>query len=83
MFRATLIVATSGKTYTGLVITETADRLELLQADAKKITFAKTDIETRKLQNLSPMPPGLLKQPNELRDLLAFLLQRTAPALKP
>jgi putative heme-binding domain-containing protein len=83
VFRATLIVATSGKTYTGLVITETADRLELLQADAKKITFAKTDIETRKLQNLSPMPPGLLKQPNELRDLLAFLLQRTAPALKP
>jgi len=77
VFRASLIVTTAGKTYTGLVITETADRLELLQSDAKKITFAKNAIESRKLQNLSPMPSGLLKQPDELRDLLAFLLQPT------
>ena len=77
VFRASLIVTTAGKTYTGLVVTETGDRLELLQSDAKKITIKKSAIESRKLQNLSPMPRGLLKHPAELHDLLAFLLQKT------
>lgn len=74
VFRATLVVTKEGKQHTGLAIGETGDKLELLLPDAKRLTIAKSDIEESKLQDISPMPAGLVKQPDELRDLLAFLL---------
>ncbi len=74
VFKATLVITKDGKQSSGLVIGETGEKLELLLPDAKRVTFAKSDIEETKLQDLSPMPAGLVKQPEELRDLLAFLL---------
>jgi putative heme-binding domain-containing protein len=74
VFRATLVVTKEGKTYSGLVVTETAEKLDLLLPDAKTQTILKSDIEERKMQDISPMPPGVVKKPEELRDLLAFLL---------
>ena len=37
-------------------------------------------IDERKLQELSPMPQGLVKAPDELLDLLAYLLSDNPPA---
>ncbi len=77
VFRATLFVLRDGKTFSGLVLSETSAKIELLLSDATRKTIAAADVEQRKVQNLSPMPAGLVKTPDELRDLLAFLLLAT------
>ena len=38
--------------------------------------IAKADIEMRKELPTSPMPAGLIKDPQELMDLLAYLLAK-------
>jgi putative heme-binding domain-containing protein len=75
VFRATLFVLHDGKTFTGLVLSETSQKIELLLPDATRKTIAVSDVEERKIQDVSPMPAGLVKTPDELRDLLAFLLR--------
>ncbi len=79
IFKATLIVTKQGKTYTGLVTSETAAQIEMILSDATKATIAVGDIEERKLQDTSPMPQGLVKTPDELRDILAYLLGARKP----
>jgi putative heme-binding domain-containing protein len=74
LFRATSIETVDGQPLTGLVVRESADEVELLLADATRKTIATTDIESRQMQALSPMPAGIVKTPGELRDLLAYLL---------
>jgi putative heme-binding domain-containing protein len=73
-FRTTVITTRQGVTLTGLVVGETADAVELLQPDTTRKPVRKKDVEERKTSNLSPMPAGLVKKPDELRDLLAYLL---------
>jgi putative heme-binding domain-containing protein len=75
VFRATLFVLRDGKSLTGLVLSETSEKVELLLPDATRKTIAVSEVEERKVQNVSPMPAGLVKTPDELRDLLAFLLR--------
>ncbi|HEX3868845.1 MAG TPA: hypothetical protein VHV77_00270, partial [Pirellulales bacterium] len=75
VFRSTAIVTTDGRQFTGLVVSETAEKIELLQADTKRVTIAKAHIEQRELQDLSPMPQGVVRKPEELRDVLAYLLR--------
>jgi putative heme-binding domain-containing protein len=75
VFKATAIVTKDGRQLNGLVVGETAEKLELLQPDTKRITLAKGEIDQRQFLELSPMPQGVLKKPEELRDLLAYLLQ--------
>ncbi len=74
VFKATLIVTTEGRQHIGLVTGETAEKIELIQIDATPVSIPIKEVETRKLQDQSPMPPGLVKTTEELRDLLAFLL---------
>lgn len=74
VFRSTSIETKKGLVFSGLVINETADRLELLLPDATQQAIAKAEIETRTLTDKSPMPAGLVKTPRELGDLLAYLL---------
>jgi putative heme-binding domain-containing protein len=74
IFRATGIITTDGRQLTGLVVGETAEKVELLQLDAKRVSIDKSEIEERQLLDQSPMPHGVVKQPDELRDLLAYLL---------
>jgi putative heme-binding domain-containing protein len=76
VFRSTSIVTRQGQSLSGLVVNETADQLELLQPDTTRRTVLKKDIEERTVENLSPMPAGLVKKPEELRDLLAYLLSK-------
>jgi putative heme-binding domain-containing protein len=73
-FRTTVITTRQGVMVSGLVVSETADAVELLQPDATRKALRKKDIEERTMSNLSPMPTGLVKKPEELRDLLAYLL---------
>jgi putative heme-binding domain-containing protein len=80
LFKATLVATSSGTVHTGLVIGETADKLELVLPDASRITIPTADVEERKLQDISPMPAGLVKTPEELRDLLAYLLSASPAA---
>ena len=57
-----------------MVVGETAEQLELLLINGTRRTFEKQAITTRRVQQLSPMPEGLVKDSVELRDLLAFLI---------
>jgi putative heme-binding domain-containing protein len=77
VFRATLIETKAGLAVTGLVVKETAEVIELLLPDATRKEIAKKNIETRKLLDLSPMPAGIVKTPEELRDILAYLLSES------
>jgi putative heme-binding domain-containing protein len=74
VFKATLVVTKDGKQHIGLVTGETAEKLELILTDATKLSIPIKEIDERKLQEISPMPQGLVKTPDELRDLLAYLL---------
>ncbi len=76
VFRATGLLLRNGKQLQGLVVKETAQELELLLPDAKRVTVPKAQIEQRQLLPLSPMPQGLVRTAEELRHLLAFLLQQ-------
>lgn len=80
VFKATLIETKSGKSLTGLVVKETAEVIELLLPDATRKEIAKKDIESRKLLDLSPMPSGIVKTPEELRDILSYLLSESPQA---
>ncbi|HEY4312981.1 MAG TPA: ThuA domain-containing protein [Pirellulales bacterium] len=80
VFRAAQLVTTDGHVETGLVTGETNDRLELLLLNATKKTFAKSDIAERHPSDISAMPAGLVKTPDELRDLLAYLLSENPQA---
>lgn len=78
VFKATTIVTTSGKTLTGLVITDTAEKVELLLPNTQKQTVLKSDIEERKPADISAMPGGIVKTVEELRDVLAYLASNPA-----
>ncbi len=77
VFRATSFVMRDGKVLTGLVLSETSDKVDLLLPDATRRTLAVAEVEQRRLQKTSPMPAGLVKTPAELGDLLAYLLLST------
>ncbi len=78
VFRATGLLLENGKQLQGLVVKETAEELELLLPDTKRVKVPKSQVERRRQLPLSPMPQGLVRKADELRDLLAFLLQGTA-----
>jgi putative heme-binding domain-containing protein len=73
-FRATTLVTKRGQLLSGLVVRETATELELLLPDTSHRVVPIADVEERKLSATSPMPSGLIKTPDELRDLLTYLL---------
>ena len=74
VFKASIITTTEGLAHTGLVVSETNDKLELLLPDTKRLSIDKSKIDERKLGDVSAMPAGLAKTPEELRDVIAYLL---------
>jgi hypothetical protein len=80
VFCATFVEMKSSKTLTDLVVKETAEVIELLLPDATRKEIAKKDIESRKLLELSPTRAGIVKTPEELRDILAYLLSESPQA---
>jgi putative heme-binding domain-containing protein len=73
-FRATRVVTADGLVLIGLVTAETANEIELLLADTSRRKIAIAEIDERSISDVSPMPQGLVKTPQELGDLLAYLL---------
>ena len=74
VFKSAIIETADGKVITGLVVSETAEKLEVLQPDTKRVSVSKSDIETRKMADVSAMPQGIVKTPDELRDVLRYLI---------
>jgi hypothetical protein len=62
------------------VVRDTDKSIEILLPDASRKTISKNDIDERKMQDISPMPPGLVKSRDELRDILAYLLSKNPRA---
>lgn len=73
-YQTTLVITSDGRTITGIVRQETPTAVTL-QTPTDVVTIAKSDIDERKLSQLSLMPDGQLKQlqPVEIRDLVAYL----------
>ena len=70
VFRGVRLATDDGLIFTGLIVNETAEQLELMLPDATHKKIAKADVEERTPIDISPMPTGLVKTPAELRDLL-------------
>ena len=82
VFKSSTIETTDGKVITGLVVSETGEKLEVLLLDTKRVSINKADIEVRKLADVSAMPQGVVKTPKELRDVIAYLLSNPTDAGK-
>ncbi|MBS0206873.1 MAG: c-type cytochrome [Planctomycetes bacterium] len=74
IFKSTILELKDGRVVTGLIVSESAGLLEVLQPDTKRITVRTTEIEDRKAADVSAMPAGIVKTPEELRDVIAYLL---------
>ncbi len=75
-YRTQLIVGTDGRVFTGLLLEDRDDRLQLLAADGSRKEFSPDDILERHELPVSLMPTGLLDQltPQEIRGLIELLL---------
>lgn len=73
-FRSSSVVTKGGRSLVGLVIRESATEIELLMSDTTRQVVRVATVEERKRLTTSPMPSGLVKTADELRDLLGYLL---------
>lgn len=73
-FETVIVVDSDGRVTTGVVKLETPERLDLMTAEGKLVSIAKSDIEDRKTGK-SSMPEDLTKHLSlqEVRDLIAYL----------
>ncbi len=77
-FRAYTVTTKMGRVFTGLLASESKTTIELFDAEGKKQTILRQDIDELLATNKSLMPDGfekLLKR-KDLADLLEFLTQR-------
>jgi len=75
LFRGTVLQTNDGNLFSGLVVNETADQLDMRMSDTTLKTFKKSDIKARKTEDRSPMPQGLVRTPDELQDVLAYVMR--------
>ncbi|MBX3441409.1 MAG: ThuA domain-containing protein [Planctomyces sp.] len=77
-FRAYTVATVEGLVLTGLLASETRTSIELFDAEGKKQTLQRDDIEQIVASQKSLMPEGFEKQMTreELTDLLEFMTQR-------
>jgi putative membrane-bound dehydrogenase-like protein len=77
-FRAYTLTTKSGRVFTGLLASESKTTIELFDAEGKKQTILRQDVEELAASPKSLMPDGFEKQISrkELTDLLEFLTQR-------
>jgi putative heme-binding domain-containing protein len=74
-FHTTMIVTASGRVVTGIVRSESATAVNLLDAEGKPIAIPIGEIESRQVSKVSLMPAGLADTmtPAEFTDLIAYL----------
>ncbi len=86
-YRSRQIVTTDGRIYGGLVVPGPGEQWIVLQANGKKITVPKGQVETVENSKQSAMPAQLLDKLTleEITDLFAYLgvLPKTAVARRP
>jgi putative heme-binding domain-containing protein len=77
-YRAYLVTMKKGQVYTGLLASESKMAIEIFDAEGKKQTLLRVDIDDLQATPKSLMPDGFEKQisKKELTDLLEFLTQR-------
>ena len=78
-----VIVATrDGTVETGVVRAESDSTLELADAEARITRIPKSDIEVRRVGNISVMPVKLVERlsPPDFADLISFLLSQKQPS---
>jgi putative membrane-bound dehydrogenase-like protein len=77
-FRAYTVSTKAGRIFTGLLASESKTTIELFDAEGKKQTILRQDIDELVATNKSLMPDGFEKQVSrkDLTDLLEFLTQR-------
>lgn len=73
-FETVVVVDADGRVIAGVVKLETPERLDLMTAEGKLVSFSKSEIEERKTGK-SSMPEDLTKHLSlsEVRDLIAYL----------
>ena len=74
-YQATTVQTTKGRTLTGLVVEDDAQRIVLKLQGAKLETIPRNEIDEISVSPVSLMPEGIEKQlkPQEIADLFAFL----------
>jgi putative membrane-bound dehydrogenase-like protein len=74
-YEPVVIATADGLVVTGIVKGETADAVEVEDADAKRLRIAKADIDERKPSDVSLMPNGLAEglSREDFADLVAYL----------
>ncbi len=74
-YRPTVLALEDGRVLTGLVRSETSDRLTLVDAEARESVVAKAEIAARKFGEVSIMPEGLATGLGQERfaDLVTYL----------
>jgi hypothetical protein len=77
-YRAYTVSTKSGRYFTGLLASESKTAIELFDAEGKKLTILRQDIDELTASPKSLMPEGFEKQVSrkDLTDLLEFLTQR-------
>ncbi len=77
-FQIYTVVTSDGRLRTGILVTETQTTVELLDAEGKRTTILREEIDELAPSTKSLMPEGIEKlvTAEELRDLLEFLTQR-------
>jgi putative heme-binding domain-containing protein len=74
-YEQTLVRTKDGNTHAGGVRGETGDELTLIDSENRKTVIRKSDIDRRKVSEVSLMPEGLQTalKPEEFADLIAYL----------
>ena len=85
-YHATTLVTKSGRIFTGIVRSQSATEIRLLDGEGKQISITSGDIESRQVSKVSLMPAGLADPmtPAAFADLIAYLASlRTGRPLTP
>jgi putative membrane-bound dehydrogenase-like protein len=81
-YRVSALVLDDGRSLTGLVLDDTPDTVRVIDGEGRSTSVRKDAIEERAVQQVSLMPAGYDRTltPEELADLVAFLLTQKRPA---
>ncbi len=74
-YRPAVVATVDGRVLTGVVKAESADELTLVDAEGRRLTVRKADIEERRISDASIMPVGLASglARQEFADLISYL----------
>ena len=84
-YQPVLIATEEGKVITGLVRSENETSIELVDSEVKTIRLFKSEIEERKVGNISVMPAGIVDSLTvvQFADLVSYLRSLKAPGAAP